>query len=127
MSDRLLDSDVIIEVLRGSAKVHTYLEHSHRAGRVIHYTAVNLAEIFHGIRPREEVAVREFFGQLLCLPLTRAVGERAGRYLATYHASHGLRLGDALPAACAVEYDCVLATLNVRHYPMTDLKLERPE
>ena len=64
-----------------------------------------------------------FFAACRSLPITDEVGERAGRYLAAYHKSHGVELGDALVAASAHVYKARLFTLNVKHDPMKDVLL----
>lgn len=126
MADVLLDSDVIIEFLRGTPAVIDELAALEAAGGTISYTPIAKAEIYHGLRKGEEKAAEAFFAGCRSLPVTDAVGEKAGRYLAQYHRSHGLALGDAIVAAAAHVYRSPLFTLNLRHYPMKDITLHRP-
>lgn len=126
MAQYLLDSDVIIELLRGNAEMVKFVAGLHGAGALLHFSPVNVAEIYHGLRPGEEDAVRRFFDRMVLLPVTRPIGERAGGYLNRFHGSHEVRLGDALLAATAVESKCKLLTLNLRHYPMKNLDVEKP-
>lgn len=119
----LLDSDVIIDFLRGHAGVVRELAAVEGAGWAVHYTPISKAEIYHGVRKDEEQRVERFFAACRSLPITDAVGEQAGRYLAVYHRSHGLELADALVAASAFVHKSTLFTLNVRHYPMKDISL----
>ncbi|MCX5797858.1 MAG: PIN domain-containing protein [Elusimicrobia bacterium] len=122
MPELLLDSDVIIEVLRGNAVLVEQLRAQRGAGRLLAYTPVAKAEIYHGLRPGEEKAAEGFFAACLGLPINDEVAEQAGRYLAAYHRSHGIELGDALVAAAARVHRAVLFTLNRRHYPMQDIR-----
>ena len=50
----------------------------------------------------------------------------AGRYRNKLCASHGLLLPDALIAASAKQVGAVLVTLNKKHYPMKDIKIQVP-
>ena len=50
----------------------------------------------------------------------------AGRYRNKVYSSHGLLLPDALIAASAKKVGAVLITLNKRHYPMKDIKIQVP-
>ncbi len=60
------------------------------------------------------------------IPVAEEVAFRAGKLLSTFQRGHGLELGDALIAATAIEYDAILVTRNVKHYPMSEIKLLRP-
>jgi predicted nucleic acid-binding protein len=92
------------------------------AGVPTYCTAISWAEIFAGIRPGEEPAAQAFFEARGEIALDRAVGRRAGSYLARYARSHGLELADALIAAAAAHSGVQLWTLNRRHYPMPDVR-----
>lgn len=123
--DLLLDSDVVIELLRGNERVRAERLRLEGRGWTMVSTPVAKAEIHRGLRRGEEKAVGEFFALCRCLNITEEVGEQAGRYLAAYHRSHGVDIADALVAASARVYGATLFTLNVRHYPMTDLRVHR--
>lgn len=118
----LLDSDVIIEILRGrQAALHAAraLERS----RVPTYcTAVAWAEIYARVRPGEEAAAQAFFDARGTVTLDGSVGRHAGRYLALYARSHAVELADALVAAAAAISGLRLWTLNRKHYPMDDVR-----
>ena len=121
MNGVLLDSDIIIDTLRGRAHTVEVLVALEAAGTPTYCCAVSWAEIFAGIRPGEEVATEAFLGARGEVVLDAGVGRRAGGYLSRYGRSHGLELGDALIAAAAAATGLRLWTLNRRHYPMADL------
>lgn len=121
MPDLLLDSDVIIEILRGDLVVLEEVTKLRKAGWLVAYTPVAKAEIYHGLKRQEEAAVEHFFASCLCLDLTAEVGEKAGRYLAAYHKSHGMEIAGALVAAAANINRATLFTFNRKHYPMRDV------
>lgn len=125
MPDLLLDSDVIIERLRGNEAVESELKRLLDEGWSLFFTPVAKAEIYHGMRAGEELAAETFFAACRCLPITDEVGEQAGRYLAAHHKSHGLGIADALVAAAARVHRAALFTLNLRHYPMKDVHFHR--
>ena len=72
------------------------------------YTPVTTAELWHGLRPGEDAAVREVLDTLICVPLNDEIGRRAGSYLRQFHRSRGLDIGNALIAAAAAVHGCVV-------------------
>jgi predicted nucleic acid-binding protein len=123
MSGVLLDSDVIIEVLRqrNPTVMQKWVELADSRDAVI-CSPVSVAEVFHGMRDREKDAVERAFSKLICLPVDQAIGLRAAAYLRLYHKSHALALGDALIAATASRHELRLWTQNRKHFPMKDLE-----
>jgi len=117
----LLDSDVLIEWLRGHEPVVQQIGTLIEEHAELFWTPVSIAEIFAGVRKDEEDAVANLFVLLESLPVTPAVGRKAGQYLKSYAKSHGVQLGDALIAACASTERFSLWTLNGKHYPMKDV------
>jgi len=117
----LLDSDVLIEWLRGHEPVVQQIGTLIEEHAELFWSPVSIAEIFAGVRKDEEDAVANLFVLLESLPVTPAVGRKAGQYLRSYAKSHGVQLGDALIAACASTERFSLWTLNRKHYPMKDL------
>lgn len=122
----LLDSDVVIEILRGNLKVRTVADELEATGTPTFCTAISWAEVFRGLRPGEEPGTEEFFEARGEVVLDARTGRQAGRYLARYARSHGLEVPDALIAAAAATTGLRLWTLNRRHYPMKDLRLYEP-
>lgn len=84
-------------------------------------------EFLQGAGSREEMRlVKDFFSQMefIILPLTENIGHRASIYIET-HAPEGLRSGDAIIAATAVENNMTLVTGNHKHFkPLKELKLK---
>lgn len=120
----LVDTDILIEVLRRRDQPLVERWKWLTAGpEWIFYSPVTAAELWQGIRPREEAEVQELLGTLTCIPITHDIGRTAGTYMQRYGPSHGLDLPDALIAATSVLHGCALWTRNRKHYPMPDLDL----
>lgn len=118
----LVDSDILIEVLRRRDNViAARWTELGRARSPITFTPITEAELWAGARPSEHEALDELFLNLLCIPLDREVGRLAGDYLRYFHKSHGVQLSDAFIAASAVLTDAHLWTRNRKHYPMPEL------
>ena len=118
----LVDSDVLIEVLRGRNRVilDRWID-LRDSGDPVVYSPITAAEIWRGVRPSETSAVEAVFSALVCIPIDEAIGRRAGEYLARYHASHGIELGDAFIAATSSVHELRLWTRNRKHFPMRNL------
>ena len=92
---------------------------------------VSFGTLAHGTaarrgRRKQHHVIKEFlktFGFQI-LPLSENIGYRASVYIEEYSLSSGLRAGDAIIAATAVENSMVLATGNRKHFkPIKDLSL----
>jgi predicted nucleic acid-binding protein len=116
MSDTLLDTNVVVDFLRGHRPAVTFVGSLKSRPRL---SVVTVTEIFAGLRSQKnERVVRGFFAQCECLPLLSVSAEYAGDILRHYRASHGVGIADALIAATAEHHGLRLATLNVKHFPM---------
>jgi predicted nucleic acid-binding protein len=117
----LYDFDVIIEILRGRARIVEAATVLEGGGVPTYCTAIAIAEIHAGIRPGEEPQTEAFFEARGEVGLDGRVGRRAGAYLARYAKSHGVEIADALVATAAATSGLQLWTLNRKQYPMTDV------
>ncbi|MCX6359947.1 MAG: type II toxin-antitoxin system VapC family toxin [Armatimonadetes bacterium] len=119
----LLDSDVLIDYLRGTpAAVAFVVDHAGYAA----IPAIVVTELYAGARGAAEIATLQALTEaLVVLPVTVEIARSAGLLKARYGPSHGVGLADAMVAATALEHGLSLATLNTRHFPMIP-GLERP-
>ena len=119
MKALLIDSDILIEVLR--ARDHDLLarwEALSRNSTPLFCSPVTIAELWHGARPQEVQALEVLFAAINHVPIDAQIGQRAGDFLRQFAKSHHLELGDALIAASAFVHNLTLWTRNRRHYPM---------
>jgi hypothetical protein len=118
----LIDSDILIEVLR--ARDNDLLarwEALSRNSTALFCSPVTIAELWHGARPQEVQALEALFAAINHVPIDAQIGQRAGDFLRQFAKSHHLELGDALIAASAFVHNLTLWTHNRRHYPMKTL------
>lgn len=113
----ILDSDVLIEILRGNVRCARWVAAQASTGEALRYSPVSRAEVGAGLRPREEDQVAALFVGLDPMTIDATTGELAGERLRRYRHSHALELGDALIGASVTQHGERLATFNRRHYP----------
>lgn len=120
----LLDTNVIVDYLNERKDRRIFLKELTRQNHLLASCAVTVAEIYAGLRPHEAHKTAEFFSGLEFFPATETTARRAGELKATWKKKGRLiELPDALIAAVALENDLTLATDNVKHFPMPELKL----
>jgi predicted nucleic acid-binding protein len=119
----LLDTSVLIDVLRLRHGRRELLAELVRAGNTLATTALNVAELYAGMRPGEEARTEDFLDALDCYELTVAAGRLAGSLKNKYARRGGrtLTLADTIIAATAMERRCTLVTDNRKDFPMTEL------
>ena len=119
MSKIVLDTDVLIDMLRGREAARLFLQDM--ADRFVPCCSViSVAELYVGMRPEEESATRSFLDGLVIIPVTQEIAEVAGRFKKR-SVSHRLELADCLIAATAFVEGATLATGNVKDYPMREI------
>jgi predicted nucleic acid-binding protein len=86
---------------------------------------ISIEEIWRGLRPSEEPAVRRLFSGLRLAPLNLAEGIRAGTWRREF-AARGITIhqADCLIAAATAGIGATLATANVNDFPMSDVTVE---
>ena len=117
MAERLLiDTDVLIDYLRGQAEAVSYLESL--TGSLL-VSVITLAELYAGVRAgAERTKLDEFIRAFEIALVDREVAIRGGLYRRDYMKSHQVGLADALIAATAEHRQAALVTLNSKHFPM---------
>jgi predicted nucleic acid-binding protein len=113
----VFDSTVLIAHLRGDNRATALLIARRREERLV--SVVSRVEIEGGMRSAERADVARLFGVVTMVPVSDAIAQRAGAHLRAHRRSHqGIDLADYLIAATVDVHDAVLATLNVKHFPM---------
>lgn len=122
----LLDTDVLIDHLRGEAAARSLLLDLAAAEQPPAISVITVAGIEAGLRAAERPQVEALLSSLQTLSVDAAIARQAGRYRMTFGQSHGVLLPDALIAATALQHEKTLYTLNRKHYPMADLEVIVP-
>jgi predicted nucleic acid-binding protein len=113
---RLVDTDVLIDYLRGHAEAVEFVE-AHSSDACV--SAMNVAELYQGVRNgKERAQLAKTLSALTVLPITPEIAELGGLHSRDFRASHGCGLADCLIAATAELHGLTLVTLNARHFPM---------
>lgn len=123
----LLDTSVLIDVLRKRNHRSEQLAELARAGHTLATTVLNVAELFAGMRPGEEGPAEVFLAGLTCFDLTGTVARLAGKLKFDWsRKGRTLALADTIVAAIAIENQCHLFTDNRKDFPMSELSLYLP-
>lgn len=124
----LFDTDIFIWLQRGSAHAAQLVNANHER----HISVYSYMEFLQGSQDSRQMTLNQSFlrdMEFSILPLTQNIGHRASIYIEQYALGKGLRAGDAIIAATAMEYGLTLATANAKHYRFIDqltIKLLKP-
>lgn len=125
MASVLLDTTVVIDLLRGRPEAARRLRALRDAGDRAYVCAVNVEETARGLRPADEEPARRLFAALRIAPLGEPEGWQAGEWRRRFAAQgRTLAQADCLVAAAAVAIRARLATGNPRDFPMGELVVE---
>lgn len=116
----LIDTDILINLLRGVEKAGLYMRDA-ASDNILGCSVVTVAEIYACMRSHEKERTDLLLDGLEIVEVTRAIAEKAGQYKATMR-SQVLELDDCIIAATAFEMKATLATGNGKHYPMDDIR-----
>jgi predicted nucleic acid-binding protein len=112
----LLDSDVLVDCLRGLPAAGRYLD-----GLTVTPTCseVTRVEVLRGMRAQERRVTERFLATIRWIEVDEEISTLAGDLGRRFRRSHGaLAVADLLIGATAGRLGLPLATLNVRHFPM---------
>ena len=121
----MLDTTVLIDLLRGAPRAQERLVDLRRRGDVPATSAVNVEEVLRGLRGGEEAVTAALLGGLLEAPLGHEEGQLAGRWRREFgRVGETLAQADCLVAAAALSTGGRLATGNPKDFPMEELAVE---
>ena len=122
----LLDTDILIDHLRGEEQARSLLLDLALAEQPPAISVITVAEIEAGLRDAERAQVEALLSSLQSLTVDAAIARLAGRYRMALGKSHSVLLPDALIAATALQHEKTLYTMNQKHYPMAELEVIVP-
>jgi predicted nucleic acid-binding protein len=125
MAAVLLDTTVLIDVLRGRDAAVEQLRQLRRQGDTAYLCAVNAEELARGLRSSEADAAARLVAGLRAAPLGSAEGWRAGEWRRDFaRRGRTLSQADCLVAAAAGAVDARVVTGNPKDFPMRDVQVE---
>jgi predicted nucleic acid-binding protein len=125
MAAVLLDTTVLIDLLRGRPRTGARLRSLHAAGDTPYTCAVNVEETVRGLRPAELELARRLFTGLRVAPLQEAEGWQAGEWRRDFAAQgRTLPQADCLIGSAALSIGARLATGNPGDFPFDALTVE---
>ncbi|HXE09740.1 MAG TPA: PIN domain-containing protein [Acidobacteriaceae bacterium] len=120
----LLDSTVLIDVLRRRPSGVALMDRLLREGHSLATAAINVAEIYGGMKPHEADRVETLFNNMDVYETTFAIARRAGMLvngIARKGRTH--TVADMIVAATALEYGFTIATDNRKDFENTGASL----
>jgi predicted nucleic acid-binding protein len=124
MATFLLDTCVIIDALNNKRGRPALLLGLLESGHILACCPINIAEVYAGMRPKEESATEGFLASLQHFPIAPAAARMAGEFKREYaRKGKTLNLGDVMIAAVAVHNELTLLTDNTKDFPMGALSL----
>lgn len=120
----LLDSTLLIDLLRNRGARRGFVEALVDAGHQLTTSAMNIGEIYGGMRTGEEVRTGAVLADIDVFPVTTEIAQRGG-LLVVAQRKRGLtvKLGDMIVAATALEHGLTLVTDNLKDFRIGELKL----
>lgn len=116
MAHYLLDTCILVDFFRGNEKAAQFLEELETPPFL---SALTVAELYAGVREgKERTLLDNLVQHFPIIPLNDEAAIKGGLYRRKYGKSHGVGIVDALLASSAECKDLILATVNVKHFPM---------
>jgi predicted nucleic acid-binding protein len=118
----LLDTTVLIDVLRNRGNRRALLADFVEQGHTLATAAINIGEVYAGMRPHEATETDRFLGSVESYPTTGAIARHAGMLKSAYGQKRKpLSLPDMIVAATALAHGASLMTDNRKDFPLPDL------
>ena len=121
----LIDSDILIDYLRGFEKARVFLIKENRR-RILYISAINVMEVYSGkdaIKFKYQKLLNEFLSSFKIIELNERIAKMAG----LIHIKYNTPFADAAIAATALEYNLILITRNIKHFKeIKKLKIIQP-
>lgn len=115
----VVDTSVLIQVLRGDERAQTLLEFAIGNGDRVTASVLSRVEVLAGMRPAEAHDTQRLFESLDWIDVDSGLADRAGELAGSYLRSYpGIDPVDYVIAATAERLGAVLWTHNIKHFPM---------
>jgi len=129
-SRAIIDTDILIDLLRNEAKVVASLTEMEKKGYLLATTIINAFELYHGAykskrREKNLASTRNLLRRLIILRMGLVSAQNAGRIYAELETKgRPIGLRDSMVGAIALTRGYSIATRNVEHFKrIKDLNL----
>lgn len=120
----IFDTDIFIWIQRGNLSAAKIVEKDSDRYLSV-YSYMELLQLPNNKKQHQQTKdfIKEFAFKVL--PLTNNIGHRAAIYIEEYSLAYGVKAGDAIIAATAVENNLTLCSSNKKHFkPIKELNLK---
>ncbi|KIM04699.1 MAG: hypothetical protein KU28_10480 [Sulfurovum sp. PC08-66] len=123
MNRVMLDTDIIINLLKKDGYFVDAFLNLYNNNTTFYYNPIVVAEIYAGAFKKEHKTIEDFFNRLTNIDICKQTGIQAGLYANQYSkAFNKISLEDYMIAASAKINSMKLWTNNKKHYPMRDIE-----
>ncbi len=121
------DADVMIWHLRGKEEAKGFFRDFYKKEEYEMWIGVmQRAEIVFFMRDHEIESTKAFLSKFKCAPADQKIIDLGGELYRKWHNTHGIDINDAILAATVKITGGKIYTLNIKHYPMEDIIVEKP-
>ncbi len=114
MEKIVLDTNILIEILKGNQEIVQKLESSSFSYAI---SSISAMELYYGaINKAELFKLQKFISLFEVLELDRETSKIAAELIFEYSKSHNLDIPDSLIAATAIDKSLKLYTLNIKDF-----------
>lgn len=128
MTQKLLDTTVLIDLSRGNAEAAEFVNTCRGSSIDLFISVISAMEVIAGCRDTVEMQkAQSLIADFEVLQLSSAESTKAYVLMLAYSKSHGLSIPDALIAATALAKNLELCSDNERHFKVVpELLVTRP-
>ncbi|MCL6559312.1 MAG: type II toxin-antitoxin system VapC family toxin [Firmicutes bacterium] len=121
MNNILIDTDILIDHLRGYRPATDFLRQVFSGEYSGHISVLTEMELLAGAMPKKEEKemVESLLKRFTSIPVSSAIARKAGQLLRIYR-NRGLTPVDTIIASTSFELKAILVTNNVRHFKQID-------
>ena len=118
MEKIVLDTNILIEILKGNRTIIEKLEESNF---IYYISSVTVMELYYGAFDKKELfKLQKFVSLFNIIELNSEISKISTRLIFTYAKSHNLSIPDSLIASSAIENNFQLLTLNLKDFRYID-------
>lgn len=121
MNSIVIDTDIIIDHLRGFEPSTTFLRRVFQGEYIGQVSVLTEMELFAGAMSRkgEKQAIENLLRCFTSIPVSSSIARRAGHLLRNYR-DKGLAPVDAVIASTCLDLNAILVTKNVKHFNLVE-------